>query len=131
MSLSFEEFAQALERCHAMDERLQKLFGFNPTTCDHYGIIRLYNQRIDSRTADETIIAIRNKYLKWRKAILDIFEAQGVSPDEEDFDAMFRVSGMYGTLYFLDIPVDIDGDPEIFRQKILAFLENEKSSQNQ
>ena len=122
MSLSFEEFSKALERSHAMDQRLQTLLGFNPSTCNHYGVIQLYNQRINANTTDEEIMEIRAKYLKWKQSILDIFENSGSLPSEEQFDLMFCVDGMYGTLFFLGIPVDIDGDIAIYREKILECI---------
>ena len=61
MSLSFDEIAEVHRAWEEMDERLNKLIGFNPATSNHYGIIQLYNQRIDSNTTDEEIIKLMIK----------------------------------------------------------------------
>ena len=72
MSLSFDEIAEVHRAWAEMDERLNKLIGFNPATSNHYGIIQLYNQRIDSNTTDEEIIKIRSAYLSWKNDIIAI-----------------------------------------------------------
>ena len=45
MSLSLDEFVEAQKAWEKMDERLNRLIGFNPATSNHYGVIQLYNQR--------------------------------------------------------------------------------------
>ena len=72
MSLSFDEFLEAHRAWDEMDERLNKLIGFNPATSNHYGIIQLYNQPIDAKTSDEEIIKIRSAYLNWKNEIIAI-----------------------------------------------------------
>ena len=65
MSLSLEEFIEATNAWKKMAERLKRLIGFNPATSNHYGVIQLYNQRINLSTSDERITEIRSKYLEW------------------------------------------------------------------
>ena len=126
MSLSFDEIAETMAVWNKMDERLTKLIGFNPATCNHYGIIQLYNQRIDPQTSDVKILEIRSKYLEWRKQISDIFEENNLSPTAEEINRLFSVDCMFGTLYFLGIPVDIDGGADLYRPSILKLI-NEQS----
>ena len=128
MSLSLEEFIEATNAWEKMDERLNKLIGFNPATSNHYGIIRLYNQRIDQKTSDEKIIEIRTKFLKWREQILSIFAENNFYPDTILFNKLFAVDSMYGTIYFLDIEVDIDSNAEVYRENICNYLEMRKNS---
>lgn len=122
MSLSLEEFANALIEWGEMEERLVKLFGFNPATSNHYGVIQLYNQRISANTPDEKIIEIRSKFLEWKDSILAIFAENGVVLNIDQLNQLFRVDGMYGTLYFLEIPVDIYDNGEAYRSAISTFL---------
>ena len=107
MSLTLEGFEEATRVWHVMDERLTKLIGFNPATSNHYGIIQLYNHRINEATTDEEILKIRAAYLEWRNGIKAILVEMGLELDEEQFCKLFSVSTMYGTLSFLDIPVDV------------------------
>ena len=128
MSLSFDEIAEAHRAWEEMDERLNKLIGFNPATSNHYEIIRLYNQRIDQKTSDEKIIEIRTKFLKWREQILSIFAEKNFYPDTILFNKLFAVDGMYGTIYFLGVEVDIDSNVETYRRSIYNYLEMRKKS---
>jgi hypothetical protein len=126
MSLTFDEFDKALEEWDKMDERLTKLFGFNPATCNHYGAIQIYNERINSRTTDEEIMEIRSKYLNWKKEILAFLEENNFLPDADQLNLLFSVDGMFGTLYFLDEPVDIHKGIDPYRENILLFLKSRK-----
>ena len=122
MSLSLEEFIKANEDWEKMEERLNRLIGFNPATSNHYGIIQLYNQRINLSTSDEIIVDIRTKFVKWREEILSIFAEKDFYPDAKLFNTLFSVDGMYGTLYFLGEPVDIDSGAERYRKHICDYL---------
>ena len=126
MSLSFDEIVEAHKAWEDMDERLNILIGFNPATSNHYGIIQLYNQRIDSRTSDEKILEIRTKYLRWREHILAIFAEKHIYPNAELFNKLFSVDDMYGILHFLGIAVDIDRNAETYRENIYNYLEKRK-----
>ena len=128
MSLSLEEFIKANEAWKKMEERLNRLIGFNPSTSNHYGIIQLYNQRINLSTSDERIIEIRTKFLKWREQILSIFAENNFYPDTILFNKLFAVDGMYGTIHFLGIEVDIDSNVETYRRSIYNYLEMRKKS---
>ena len=123
MSLSFDEIAEVHRAWEEMDERLNKLIGFNPATSNHYGIIQLYNQRINAETSDEKIIAIRTKFLKWRNHIFSIFAEKNYYPNAEQFNQFFSIDGMYGNLNFLDVPVDIENNAEAYRTNIYNYLE--------
>ena len=125
MSLSFDEMAETMIIWNNMDERLTKLIGFNPATCNHYGIIQLYNQRIDPQTSDGKILEIRSKYLEWRKQISDAFEENNLSFAAEEINRFFSVDSMFGTLYFLGIPVDIDGGADLYRPSILKLINDQ------
>ena len=122
MSLSFDEIAEAHRTWEEMDERLNKLIGFNPATSNHYGVIQLYNQRINLSTSDERIIEIRAKFLKWKEQVLSIFAENKFYLNTERFNTLFTIDGMYGTLYFLGKPVDIDSGAERYRKHIYDYL---------
>ena len=128
MSLSLDEFVEAQKAWEKMDERLNRLIGFNPATSNHYGVIQLYNQRINLSTSDERIIEIRTKFLKWREQILSIFAENNFYPDTILFNKLFAVDGMYGTIHFLGIEVDIDSNVETYRRSIYNYLEMRKKS---
>ena len=128
MSLSLDEFVEAQNAWEKMDERLNRLIGFNPATSNHYGVIQLYNQRINLSTSDERIIEIRTKFLKWREQILSIFAENNFYPDTILFNKLFAVDGMYGTIHFLGIEVDIDSNVETYRRSIYNYLEMRKKS---
>lgn len=128
MSLSLDEFVEAQKAWEKMDERLHRLIGFNPATSNHYGVIQLYNQRINLSTSDERIIEIRTKFLKWREQILSIFAENNFYPDTILFNKLFAVDGMYGTIHFLGIEVDIDSNVETYRRSIYNYLEMRKKS---
>ena len=121
-----EQFAAAYRRKEEADARLTRLFGFSPAVSDHYGMIRIYNQKICRETSDEELLAIRGKYLLWKEGILAIFAENGIRAEIGWLDPLFSVDGMYGTLYFLGRAVDIHKSPEVHRPDIVAYLENEK-----
>ena len=129
MSLSLEAFIKANEDWEKMEERLNRLIGFNPATGNHYGVIQLYNQRIDLSTSDERIIEIRSKYLEWKNKVLDVFVQNSVFYSTEELNKLFRVDCMYGTLYFLDSPVDIYGEFEPTLERIKRYIEKEYTEQ--
>ena len=128
MSLSLEEFIEATNAWEKMDERLNRLIGFNPATSNHYGVIQLYNQRINLSTSDERIIEIRSKYLEWKNKVLDVFVQNSVFYSTEELDKLFRVDHMYGILYFLDSPVNIYGEFEPTLERIKRYIEKEHMS---
>ncbi|MBR6545412.1 MAG: hypothetical protein IKT72_00565 [Clostridia bacterium] len=125
MSLSFEEFSEAIKEHDRVSERLQGLFGFDPSFSDHYGVIRLYNEVIRSDTPSERLLEIRQRYLKWKEEILEIFLQNGVSLDAERLHPLFRLDGMFGVLYFLEEPVNIYGELDVFRRRISELLAEE------
>ena len=125
MSLSLEAFIQAINAWEKMDERLNRLIGFNPATSNHYGVIQLYNERIDLSTSDERIIEIRSKYLEWKNKVLDVFVQNSVFYSMEELDKLFRVDYMYGTVYFLDSPVDIYEEFEPTLERIKRYIGKE------
>ena len=129
MSLSLEQLIEAQQAWGKMDERLNRLIGFNPATCNHYGAIQLYNQRINLSTSDEKIIEIRSKYLEWKNKVLDVFVQNNVFYSTDEFDKLFSVDCMYGTLYFLDSPVDIYGEFEPTLERIKRYIEKEYTEQ--
>ena len=129
MSLSLEEFIEATNAWEKMDERLNRLIGFNPATGNHYGVIQLYNQRINLSTSDERIIEIRSKYLEWKNKVLDVFVQNSVFYSTEELDKLFRVDYMYGTLYFLDSPVNIYGEFEPTLERIKRYIGKEHNEQ--
>ena len=129
MSLSLEEFIKANEAWEKMEERLNRLIGFDPSTSNHYGIIQLYNQRINLSTSDERIIEIRSKYLEWKNKVLDVFVQNSVFYSTEELNKLFRVDCMYGTLYFFDSPVDIYGEFEPTLERIKRYIEKEYTEQ--
>ena len=129
MSLSLDEFVEAHKAWEKMDERLNRLIGFNPATSNHYGVIQLYNQRINLSTSDERIIEIRSKYLEWKNKVLDVFVQNSIFYSTEELDKLFRVDYMYGTLYFLDSPVDIYGEFEPTLERIKRYIGKEHNEQ--
>ena len=129
MSLSLDEFVEAHKAWEKMDERLNRLIGFNPATSNHYGVIQLYNQRIDLSSSDERIIEIRSKYLEWKNKVLDVFVQNSVFYSTEELDKLFRVDYMYGTLYFLDSPVNIYGKFEPTLERIKRYIGKEHNEQ--
>lgn len=127
MSLTYDQFNSAEEAYDKLKNRLIQLLGFNPSVNDHYGITHLYNKEIFVQTSDEEIMDIHNRFLRWQESILAIFAENGVVLDGNQVKELFRVSGMCGTMYFLEVPVDIDGGTEPYRPAILSYLENWKS----
>ena len=129
MSLSLDKFVEAQKAWEKMNERLNRLIGFNPATSNHYGIIQLYNQRINLSTSDERIIEIRSKYLEWKNKVLDVFVQNSVFYSTEELNKLFRVDCMYGTLYFLDSPVNIYGEFEPTLERIKRYIGKEHNEQ--
>lgn len=122
MSLSFDEIAEAHRAWEEMDERLNKLVGFNPATSNHYGIIQLYNQRIDSNTTDEEIIKIRSAYLSWKNDIIAILAEYNLFFEDDKFCELFSIDSMSGRLSFLDEEVDIYQSADVYREIIKRML---------
>ena len=122
MSLSFDEIAEAHRAWEEMDERLNKLVGFNPATSNHYGIIQLYNQRIDSNTTDEEIIKIRSVYLSWKNDIIAILAEYNLFFEDDKFCELFSIDSMSGRLSFLDEEVDIYQSADVYREIIKRML---------
>ena len=122
MSLSFDEIAEVHRAWEEMDERLNKLIGFNPATSNHYGIIQLYNQRIDSNTTDEEIIKIRSAYLSWKNDIIAILAEYNLFFKDDKFGELFSIDSMSGRLSFLDEEVDIYQSADVYRKIIKRLL---------
>ena len=122
MSLSFDEIAEVHKAWEEMDERLNKLFGFNPATSNHYGIIQLYNQRIDANTTDEEIKNIRSAYLSWKNDIIAILAEYNLFFEDDKFCELFSVDSMSGRLSFLDKEVDIYQSAVVYREIIERML---------
>ena len=123
MSLTAEGFMQAYNERKEMRERLTRLLGFDPAYSDHYGTIRIYNREIDSRTTDEEILEIRQKYVKWRTDILAFLKERGYTPEGDAFSRLFDIDGMFGTMSFLGVYLNIDKGIEKYVPKMLEFLE--------
>ena len=130
MSLSFDEIAEVHRAWEEMDERLNKLIGFNPATSNHYGIIQLYNQRIDSNTTDEEIIKIRSAYLSWKNDIIAILAEYNLFFEDDKFCELFSIDSMSGRLYFLDEEVDIYQSADVYRKIIKRMLNLNDHFQN-
>ena len=122
MSLSFDEIAEVHKAWEEMDERLNKLIGFNPATSNHYGIIQLYNQRIDSNTTDEEIITIRSAYLSWKNDIIAILAEYNLFFKDDKFGELFSIDSMSGRLSFLDEEIDIYQSADVYREIIERLL---------
>lgn len=122
MSLSFDEIAEAHRAWEEMDKRLNKLVGFNPATSNHYGIIQLYNQRIDSNTTDEEIIKIRSAYLSWKNDIIAILAEYNLFFEDDKFCELFSIDSMSGRLSFLDEEFDIYQSADVYREIIKRML---------
>lgn len=125
MSLSLDEFSEARKAWEKMNERLNRLLGFNPTTSNHYGIVQLYNQRISNKTSDEEILKIRSDYLNWKKNILAIFSKFDLELDEEQFCKLFSFDGMFGTLTFLGIEVDIQQNTDVYYEIVERLMDDQ------
>ena len=127
MSLSREEFDRESDAADELGRRLRRLFGFaNPAITDHYCRTTLYNKRIFVPTPDEEILAIHEKFLAWREQILAVFAEYGATMDAKEIEPLFDSNRMHGTMYFLNIPVDIDAGTDLYRPAILTFLEKKK-----
>ena len=124
MSLTLEGFTEACENSGKIRARLEELFGFAPMITNHYGTVRMYNQVIEADTPTETLLMHRAKYLEWKAKVVELFrEKCGILPSDEQLDGLFRVDLMFGTLCFMDILIDIYGDFEPYRSRIISFLE--------
>ncbi len=123
MSLSFEEIAEVHKAWEEMDERLNKLIGFNPATSNHYGIIQLYNQRIDADTTDEEIIKIRSAYLSWKKDIMAILAEYNLFYEDDNFCELFSIDSMSGKISFLDEEMNIYQSADVYRKIIERMLD--------
>ena len=122
MSLSLDEFDETLKAWEDMDERLNRLIGFNPATSNHYGIIQLYNQPIDAKTSDEEIIKIRSAYLNWKNEIIAILSEYNLFFEDDTFSELFSVDSMSGRLSFLNEEVNIYQNANIYREAIEQTL---------
>lgn len=122
MSLSLDEFVEAQKAWKKMDERLNRLIGFNPATSNHYGIIQLYNQPIDAKTSDEEIIKIRSAYLNWKNEIIAILSEYNLFFEDDTFSELFSVDSMSGRLSFLNEEVHIYQNANIYRETIEQTL---------
>ncbi len=122
MSLTFEEFVESGRRWNEMDKRLTKLIGFNPATSNHYGQIQLYNHRINQNTSDEKILELRADYVRWRTEILEIFKTNGYVFDDEQFNELFSIDCMFGTISFLGTMLDLSKDMDHYRKIIEEYI---------
>ena len=124
MSLSLDEFDEALKAWEEMDERLNRLLGFNPATSNLYGIIQLYNQRINDQTSDEEIMKIRSGFLNWKNNIIAIFSKFNLALEDEQFCKLFSVDGMFGTLTFLGTAVDIQQNTDVYYETVERLIDD-------
>lgn len=125
MSLSFDEFVEAHKTWEKMDNRLNRLLGFNPATSNHYGIIQLYNQRINDQTSDEEIMKIRSGFLNWKNNIIAIFSKFNLALDDEQLSKLFSVDWMFGTLTFLGTAVDIQQNTDVYYETVESLLDDQ------
>ena len=126
MSLSHEAFARASEESGGLSERLIRLFGYDhDAISDHYDCTTLYNEEINIRTSDEEILAIRDRFLLWKESIQAFFAENGAVLDDRKFRKLLSKNRFGGCMYFLKIPVDIDGGVDKYRDAILEFLKKE------
>ncbi len=107
MSLTCAQFMEASRRWEEMDERLKRLIGFNPANSNHYGIIRLYNVKIDEKTTDDEIMQIRLSYIEWKQTIYDYCKRKNYKLTDDEFAKMFRGDVMWGTTTFCGITLDL------------------------
>lgn len=122
MSLSFDEFVEAHKAWEKMDNRLNRLLGFNPATSNHYGIIQLYNQRINDQTSDEEIMKIRSAYLSWKNDIIAILAEYNLFFEDDKLCELFSIDSMSGRLSFLDEELDIYQSADVYREIIERML---------
>ena len=122
MSLSYEQFMEAVRHWEEMDKRLKRLIGLNPATSNHYGKIQLYNYEINSKTPDAKILEIYSAYAKWKTEILNIFMSKGFILDNGQFNKLFTVDFMYGTIFFLRERLDLNKDINQYRKLIEDYL---------
>lgn len=126
MSLNFQQFFEAVDEWNNMDERLKRLIGFNPATSNHYGVIRLYNQKIDNNTTDEMILEIRSDYVKWRQEILTIFTNNNYHLKKDEFDKLFSADPMFGKFAILNIPVIARDGIAPYVEAIKEYIQKQK-----
>ena len=125
MSLSCDEFVEAHKAWEKLDNRLNRLLGFNPATSNQYGIIQLYNQRINDQTSDEEIMKIRSGFLNWKNNIIAIFSKFNLALDDEQLSKLFSVDGMFGTLTFLGTAVDIQQNTDVYYETVERLLDDQ------
>lgn len=95
---------------------------------NHYCMIQLYNNVIDAKTTDEEILAIRAKYVKWKEAILAYYKNNDYSVDEDEFSSLISFDGLFGTLSFLNKPIDVN-NAEIHYEQIKEYINQIKKNQ--
>ena len=127
MSLSYEAFISSGRYDAMIEEQMKRLFGKNPIISDHYGIWHLYNYEVNIHMTDAEFLAIHEKFLRWKESILAFFNENGADFKMKQVDSLLHPERMTGTLYFLRIPVDIDGGIDEYREAMLAFLEKHTS----
>lgn len=127
MSLTFEEFTEAHRRWAEMDQRLNRLIGFNPATSNHYGQIQLYNHRINSKTSDEEILELRSKYVRWRTAIFEIFKSHDIVFNDDQFNELFSYDPMFGTISFLGTVLDLNKDMDYYKEITKYYSKRKKT----
>ena len=126
MSLDFEQVMEAYREWEEMDKRLNKLIGFNPATCNHYGQIHLYNNYIDKNTTDKEILEIQVKYVEWRKEILAFFKDNSYDLGKEEFSKLFYYHPMFGTMTFLDEVLDLNKETKYYFTLIESYIKKEQ-----
>ena len=124
MSLSYEALAAEGRAWSQMRERLIRLLGCVPAISDHYGIIRMYNQKISAKNSDEEILKIHSDYLSWKNEIIAMFAEKGITLDEDLRRKLSEEDGMFGTVYFLGVSVDIYSGVDKYREALEKLLDD-------
>ena len=119
MSITGKEFVKT-------DARLKALIGFNPAQSNLCGKIRLYNEEITENTTDEEMIKIRSVYLKWKEAILSEFERREILLTNDEFGALFSTDDFSGTVFFLDVPINVFEEIQNYIAPISAIAKRQK-----
>ena len=123
MSLSLEALHEADKAWRQMSNRLFDLLGFVPASSDHYGIIRMYNIEIGSKTSDEELLKINSDFLKWKEEIIGMFAEKKIVLDKKLWEAMSSDDLMFGMTYFLGIAVDIYSGVDKYREVLEKLLD--------
>ncbi len=127
MSLSYEAFRESSNASDRWRKRLVELLGYGHyAITDHYDCMHLYNQSIFAQMSDEEILAIHERFLRWQEKILAVFAEYGAAMDEAQLKSLFDTNRMQGSMYFLNVRIDIDAEMDIYRPAILNFLEAKK-----